>query len=115
MNRIDDIKKSLLARQQEIESRLAEIKTEVRREQNPLPGDWKEQVVERENDEVLDALGNAAREELVLVKKALARIESEDYLYCSQCGEEIGKERLRMLPYADLCVECASRQESLRR
>jgi RNA polymerase-binding transcription factor DksA len=68
--------------------------------------------VQREHDEVIDALGNEARRELEQIKQALARIESGDYPYCSDCGEEIHKGRLELLPYTSLCVKCAEKHES---
>jgi len=52
----EEIREELGRRLQQLERRQAAIRSERRREQGPLDPDWKEQVVERENDEVLDAL-----------------------------------------------------------
>lgn len=45
------------------------------------------------------------------VKQALKRIESNEYPYCENCGEEIGEKRLRARPVATLCIECKEEQE----
>lgn len=109
---MQDIKQRLLDKRQELEQRLQEITRDVRHEDNPLSGDWAEQAVQRESDEVLDALGNEARRELEQIKQALARIDNGEYPYCSECGEEIGRARLETLPYTSLCVRCAEKRET---
>lgn len=109
---MQDIKQRLLARRAELEQRLQGITRDVRHEDNPLSGDWEEQAVQRESDEVLDALGNEARRELAQIKRALVRIDNGEYPYCSECGEEINRARLETLPYTSLCVACAQKQEA---
>lgn len=111
---MEHIKQELLKKQQELESRLQAITRDVRHEDNPLSGDWEEQAVQRENEEVVDALGNETLRELEQVKQALARIESGDYPYCADCGTEIQEARLELLPYTSLCVSCAEKHETAR-
>lgn len=111
---MEHIKQELLKKRQELESRLQAITRDVRHEDNPLSGDWEEQAVQRENEEVIDALGNETRRELEQVKQALMRVESGDYPYCADCGNEIQPARLELLPYTSLCVACAEKQESAR-
>lgn len=108
---MQDIKQKLIAKRDELEQRLTSITRDVRHEDNPLSGDWEEQAVQRESDEVLDALGNEARRELELIKQALTRIESGEYPYCSDCGEEINRARLESLLYTNLCINCAQNRE----
>lgn len=109
---MQDIKQRLLDKRDELERRLHGITRDVRHEDNPLSGDWEEQAVQRESDEVLDALGNEARRELELIKRALVRIENGEYGYCAECGEGINQARLESLPYTSLCVTCAQKQET---
>jgi RNA polymerase-binding protein DksA len=109
---IDDIRRKLTSRRDELEQRLRDIERDVRHEDNPLSGDWEEQAVQREHEEVTDALGNEARRELEQIKQALGRIDSGEYPYCSECGLEIGQPRLELLPYTSLCVACAQARES---
>lgn len=108
---MQDIRQRLLDKREELEQRLQVITRDVRHEDNPLSGDWEEQAVQRESDEVLDALGNEARRELEQIKQALARIDNGEYPYCSGCGEEINRARLETLPYTSLCVACAEKRE----
>jgi len=103
----EEYKKLLLDTQAELERRLNAITQDVRNETNPVSRDSGEQSIERENDEVIDALGNAAREELVQIKAALARLEAGVYFDCAVCGEPIGEARLKTIPYTDHCVKCA--------
>ena len=66
-------------------------------------------------DESLDdaAIASVARDrqELDLVQEALARIDTEGYGYCLDCGVGIALERLRAEPFALRCVRCQDRVE----
>ena len=62
----------------------------------------------------LDLLGNE-KEVLQQIEAALERIENGGYGQCGECGHSITKARLDAIPYAALCVKCASRQEQSRR
>jgi RNA polymerase-binding protein DksA len=42
---------------------------------------------------------------------ALDRIDKGSFGLCEECGKEIPRERLRALPYARRCVECARKLE----
>ena len=42
------------------------------------------------------------------VESALARLDENTYGNCQECGEPIDPERLKALPYATQCIECAS-------
>ena len=99
------IKQQLHTRQTELLDRLSNLKTDISQVHSR---DWEEQAQERENDEVVEALGNEARQELSLVNRALERIESGTYKLCGQCGGEIALERLRAGPYTSRCITCAT-------
>ncbi len=43
------------------------------------------------------------------VDRALARIQAGEYGICESCGKAIPLERLDVLPYSTLCVECAAK------
>ena len=45
------------------------------------------------------------------IESALERIEDGEYGQCEECGARIPKTRLNALPYATMCVKCASRLE----
>lgn len=56
-------------------------------------------------------MNNALRvhEEYILneIDEALDRINEGTFGKCALCGKEIGTERLEVLPYAEVCIECA--------
>ncbi len=101
------IREKLLERRAELQKRVRKITDEVRHTSGPLSSDFAEQAVEREDEEVLDALGEAGRQELRRISTALARIDSGDYGVCVGCGEQIPWPRLEVLPFSDQCVSCA--------
>lgn len=49
------------------------------------------------------------------IEAALRRLDSGDYGYCEETGDEIGLPRLHANPLARLCIEAASRREHLNR
>ena len=48
---------------------------------------------------------------LDLIETALERIEDGVYGQCEECGVRIPKTRLNAIPYATMCVKCASEYE----
>lgn len=100
------IEQRLKDRRTELAQRLGRINQDVRHAKKPLEADFAEQAVERENDEVLDALGEGLRAELALIETALSRIERGEYGVCERCGQAIPVARLEALPYAGRCVTC---------
>jgi DnaK suppressor protein len=51
-----------------------------------------------------------AESRLRSIDEALARVENGTYGICVDCGDEIGLERLKVLPFAVRCVDCESRR-----
>ncbi len=98
-------KDRLMALKVELTQRMQTIDQDIRHED--MSADWSEQAVERENDEVLESLGNTADQELYKINTALQRIENGTYFYCGDCGDEIPPARLELLPFSLLCVSCA--------
>ena len=111
MANTDTIRDSLIEKRAELLARLNKITRDVRHEDEPVEADFAELAVQRENDQVIDALGEATRQKLTQINRALASIESGDYGCCSECGREIRTERLEVLPYSTKCLQCASRSE----
>lgn len=60
---------------------------------------------------LLTALGTQDANRLQLIDNALDRIKQNKYGRCLKCGQEIPEERLRALPYALMCIGCASAEE----
>ncbi|MBN2474744.1 MAG: TraR/DksA C4-type zinc finger protein [Pirellulales bacterium] len=57
------------------------------------------------------SLMQSEEETLDLIEASLERIEEGTYGVCEECGVKIPKTRLNAIPYASLCVKCASEQE----
>ncbi len=57
------------------------------------------------------SLMQSEEETLDLIEASLERIEDGSYGQCEECGVKIPKTRLNAIPYASLCVKCASRAE----
>jgi len=104
---MEHFKTKLLALKDELTQRINAIDKDIKHE--GMSSNWTEQATERENDEVLESLGNASEEELVMINAALKRIDSGDYFSCSLCGEEIPSSRLELLPFSSHCVKCADK------
>ena len=103
-------KNQLMALKHGLVHRINAIDKDIRHE--GMSADWSEQATERENDEVLESLGNTAAQELAMIDVALKRIDAGDYFNCRNCGEEIPPARLELLPFSSLCVNCANKLEN---
>jgi RNA polymerase-binding protein DksA len=72
----------------------------------PLVQDFADQAVQRQNDEALKAIADAAAAELQQIERALERISQGRYGVCEECGLPIAHSRLRAAPHATMCVDC---------
>ena len=100
----EELKAELEERLVAMQARLASIKKEVTQEHS---GDSAEQAQVRENDEVVDAIGNETRQSLHAIQVALDKIADGSYGACEACGEDISEARLKAIPEATRCVNCA--------
>ncbi|WP_343560572.1 TraR/DksA family transcriptional regulator [Kiloniella sp. b19] len=101
---LKEVETRLKARLVEIEGRVDRIESDLR---EPHSKDWGEDAAEHEGDQVLEELEFVGLEEISAIQGALHRIEKGTYGECRQCGEDIGEARLKALPYAMLCIDCA--------
>ena len=85
-------------------ARLSSIKKDVTQSHS---GDSAEQAQERENDEVVDAIGNETAASIREIQEALDRIAEGTYGECEACGKPIAEGRLKAIPEATRCVDCA--------
>ena len=104
MAEIDDRREQLQARLGEMLHRLERLKSDAAQGHS---SDSAEQAQERENDEVVDAIGVETRESLAQLQAALERIEAGTYGVCENCGEAIAGARLEARPEATHCISCA--------
>lgn len=104
---LEHFKQKLMTLKDDLTQRVNAIDKDIKHE--GMSSNWTEQATERENDEVLESLGNASEQELLMIDNALKRIDSGEYFSCSICGEEIPPERLELLPFSTQCVSCAEK------
>jgi len=45
------------------------------------------------------------------IREAMERLEAGEFGICEECGEEIGKARLKARPVTTLCIDCKTEQE----
>lgn len=57
------------------------------------------------------ALESSVQQMLAQVEEALARVDEGTYGICQRCGDPIDVARLRVLPFATLCIRCKELEE----
>ena len=113
---IEDIKKSLLGRKEQINKDLAAIGKQDKNDKN----DYKVSFPEYGNkddenaQEINEYTTNLATEQVLEstlkdIDTAITRIEEGIYGTCKYCGEQIGKKRMQARPVASSCVECKTK------
>jgi DnaK suppressor protein len=50
------------------------------------------------------------KEQLADIEHALSKLDDGTYGICDSCGEPIPEGRMKVIPHANLCVECKSKQ-----
>jgi RNA polymerase-binding transcription factor DksA len=106
--KIQECREQLLLKREELETRLRKIQGSKGRSE-PLSADWQEQAQELENKEVVDALDNLEHDELEKIALAFRMMEGGNYGNCAICEEEIPLHRMKAVPWASQCVNCASK------
>ena len=104
----EGLRKELLHKKEELTARLERITANLRR---GYEADSKERAKQLEDSEVVDALGNEARAELKKISAALARMDSDEFGICIDCGVRIDEGRITAYPYALECIDCATIDE----
>jgi RNA polymerase-binding protein DksA len=108
---------ALLNERQRVEHALATLRDE-------HPGSLDDEVEEVASDnhlaetasatlgrEIDYTLGDNAEQVLSEIDAALKRIDDGTYGTCTNCGQEIPRERLEANPWASLCIDCKRRAE----
>jgi RNA polymerase-binding protein DksA len=52
---------------------------------------------------------------LMLIDEALEKIRNKTYGKCDKCAKKIERERLKVMPYAKLCIKCKEQEEKMTR
>lgn len=103
------------ARRQHLVERLSRLmhreealKKHLRGEDGRLEADFSDRVAFTEMDEVIEGLDDATRDEIRQLRHALERIDAGKGDTCDVCGDPIGEGRMRAVPTATRCVDCAA-------
>ncbi len=106
MTSVEDRKKYLTKRLNELDERLREIDDELVSHNSR---DSEELAIERETDEVLEGMGLSGQQEIRAINAALQRVDAGEYGFCVTCGVVVSEERLDALPYTPFCRDCAAK------
>ncbi len=77
-----------------------------------MPSNMAELGSDNFDQELTLSLLGGEKDALDQIDGALKRIEDGSYGSCEECGKKIPELRLEAIPYAALCVRCASQEES---
>ncbi len=100
---VEKYKSRLEKRFAELDARLKSIEKGLDR---PVNQDIEDRATEREDDEVMESMGNAGLVEIEAITAALDRIENGTFGECMECGDMISEERLNIMPTAVKCIKC---------
>lgn len=107
--RLEEEKERLEDQIQDYERVLEEARlTESSSDRSPDPGNAEASSMKLEYAKELSIEQNTI-DLLSKVNHALDRVTSGNYGICESCGTSIPVERLDVLPYSTLCVECAAK------
>lgn len=62
-------------------------------------------------DELAQGFAEIATADIRRIERALEKMDRKTYGTCEACGKPIPQARLRMLPFAELCVACQQELE----
>ena len=94
----------LTGRLAELDTRLHDLDAEL---DSRRSADWEELATEREDDEVLERLGQSGEAEARQIRAALSRLDDGTFGTCLRCGDPVSTARLAAVPHAALCAACA--------
>ncbi|HET9258617.1 MAG TPA: TraR/DksA C4-type zinc finger protein [Acidimicrobiia bacterium] len=107
--RLEDEKTRLEEQVEDYQRVLEEARlTESSSDRSPDPGNAEASSMKLEYAKELSIEQNTL-DLLSKVDRALERVAAGTYGICESCGNSIPVERLDVLPYSTLCVECAAR------
>lgn len=111
ISEIKNNEERLVALKRGILSRRNLLSKDKERISHPYPESLDDQATASENDEVIDELDMQDSLELRDINDALTRVKDGSFGICISCGDEISKQRLKAMPYAENCIECENGDE----
>lgn len=108
---LEEYKKKLLKKRDEILSRLEKYLTDTLPDKEEGQEDLADKASHAYHKEYLSYLTNSEQFILELIVEALERIENGSYGYCVSCFGQIQKKRLDAVPWARHCLPCQDLQD----
>jgi DnaK suppressor protein len=112
---LDEMRGRLLERRGDLLRQVARLENDLQWLENDVEPEQLEAAQDRALAALLERLDEHDRAEVVAIDSALRRIERGAYGSCHACGGRIPIARLRAMPTADCCHDCADMREALRR
>lgn len=116
--RKERLRKMLMEKQRELEKRIAEeigtkISEDIKAKLGPTldEGDLSSAEEFRNVDFGILTMYS---ETLKDIREAVDRLEKDIYGYCDECGEQIDRRRLEVIPFARYCIDCQREHETFR-
>ena len=107
---MEEIKRLLLEEKAALLENIREKTGNQNKLQNDI-GDAIDSSVEEQDRELGLLLQDRDQARLKGIENALQRMESDDFGYCDECGENISKKRLMAVPLTSMCINCQSIEE----
>ena len=107
---MEEIKRLLLEEKATLLENIREKTGNQNKLQNDI-GDAIDSSVEEQDRELDLLLQDRDQARLKGIENALQRMESDDFGYCDECGENISKKRLMAVPLTSMCINCQSIEE----
>jgi DnaK suppressor protein len=102
------IKKMLLTMRDELIEEIARNRKMETDELRNEIGDLYDLADNERDRQLSHILNDRDRGKLIEINEALERIENSTYGICEECGKRIASNRLKIMPFARLCVPCKS-------
>jgi len=103
---IEEFKKILEDRKEQILKNIQEFKSEIGELQSSEASDEADFATISSDSAIEEAISKKQEKELEEIEYALKKIEEGTYGICEMCEEEIGIERLKVKPQARYCIVC---------
>lgn len=109
--KLEQFKKRLEERQQELRRVVARTEDEGRAADSETAQDIADKAANSYNKEFLFHQSNSDRQLLGMVESALDRVRQGNFGQCISCGGEINAKRLEAVPWTRYCIACQEKLE----
>ena len=109
---MEEIRKILLEEKEKIGDEIKSKQINLSDIERDVGDEVDKSMVEQERELNL-LLQDREKQHLEAIEEALQRIETGEYGFCDECGDQIDKKRLMVIPLAQLCISCQQNEERL--